>query len=418
VFGEYVMEQVLPDVACRQWTFSLPKALRVFFRYDGTLFKELSQIVVRELTRYIRQATGHLDLEPGFVTVDQTFGTLVDDFHPHLHVAALDGGFTPDGTFVRCSRVRKKDVAAIEQVLRHAVLRRLVRLGKISEDFRDLMLSWDHSGFSLYASKPIPAGRRDRLETLLNYAARHPFNPKRITYNPKTGKVIYKANRIHGRRKTDTVEAHAVDFIAMLAQHIPHRRRHQFRFYGAANAKVRKRLGLTGKPSSHAPPKVTAARGRRSWARLIWRLTGVDPLVCPKCKGPRVIFAVIFDATSLARIATHLGLPAQPPAQSPARAPPPLPVVDRDAGIPVTPPTDDDLLVDPDTDRWDAIDEPQESDQREDGDATCQPHKNQDEQRKQPSLLDVMNRWPGMIRRADELSKEEEQQSEHPQAGI
>ncbi|MBT3291694.1 MAG: IS91 family transposase, partial [Victivallales bacterium] len=137
VFGEYVLEEVLPDVACRQWTFSLPKALRVFFRYDGSLFKELSQIVVRELTRYIRQVTGHVDLEPGFVTVDQTFGTLPDDFHPHLHVAALDGGFTPDGAFVRLSRVRKKDVAAIEEVLRHAVLRRLVRRGKISEDFRD-----------------------------------------------------------------------------------------------------------------------------------------------------------------------------------------------------------------------------------------------------------------------------------------
>jgi len=107
IFGEYVLEEVLPDVACRQWTFALPKALRVFFRYDGTLFKELSQIVVRELTRYIRQATGHVDLEPGFVTVDQTFGTLPDDFHPHLHLASTDGGFTADGAFVRLSRVRK-----------------------------------------------------------------------------------------------------------------------------------------------------------------------------------------------------------------------------------------------------------------------------------------------------------------------
>jgi len=304
--------------------------------------------------------------------------------------------------------VRKKDVAAIEHVLRHAVLRRFVGRGKISPDFSDLMLSWDHSGFSLHASKPIPAGRRDRLEALLRYAARHPFNPKRITYMPETGKVIYRANRIHGRRKTDTVEAHAVDFIAMLAQHIPHRRRHQFRHYGAANAKVRKRLGIAGKPIEPAAPEVTASRGKRSWARLIWKIFGVDPLICPKCGGQRIILAVIFDDASLVRIAAHLGLPSQPPAQAPARAPPPTPVVDRDARAPVTPPTDEDdlLLVEPDTDRWDAIDEPQESDQCGDSDTTCQPNEDRNEQRKPQSLLDVMNRWPGMVRWADEMSED------------
>ena len=65
----------------------------------------------------------------------------------------------------------------------------------------------------LHAARPIPTRRRDRLEALLNYAARHPFNPRRIDYNPQTGQVIYRANRTHGTRHTNTVEAHAVDFI-------------------------------------------------------------------------------------------------------------------------------------------------------------------------------------------------------------
>jgi len=76
--------------------------------------------------------------------------------------------------------------------------------------------------------------------------------------------------------------------------------------------------------------------------------------------------------------------------------------------VPVTPPTDEDdlLLVEPDTDRWDAIDEPQESDQCGDSDTTCQPNEDRNEQRKPQSLLDVMNRWPGMVRWADEMSED------------
>jgi hypothetical protein len=38
---------------------SLPKALREFFRFDSELFRELSRIVIDELTRYMRCVTGH-----------------------------------------------------------------------------------------------------------------------------------------------------------------------------------------------------------------------------------------------------------------------------------------------------------------------------------------------------------------------
>ena len=84
------LADVLSDVPFRQWTFSLPKVLRVFFRFDGGLLKELARLVVTELTRYFRSVTGRDDLTPGFVVLDQTFGTLPDDFHPHQHTGATD----------------------------------------------------------------------------------------------------------------------------------------------------------------------------------------------------------------------------------------------------------------------------------------------------------------------------------------
>ena len=96
-------------------------------------------------------------------------------------------------------------------------------------------------------------------------------------------------------------------------------------------------------------------------------------------------------------------------------------MVERDTRIPVTPPTDGDelLLVDPDTDRWDAMDEPQESDDWEVGaDGPKKPEEQKKRHRAPQSLLDVMNRWPGMVRWADELSEEEEQQPEPTNPGI
>ena len=413
IFTERVLEEVLPDVPCRQWTFSLPKALRVSFRYDGVLSKELSQIVVREVTRYVRAVTGHPDLAPGFVVVDQTFGTLPDSYHPHEHICATDGGFTPAGVFVPLPRVRKKDVAAICEVLRHRVLSWLVRREKISEDFADCMLAWENSGFSLDASRRIRKGRRERLEVLLNYMARHPFNPKGIHYNAHRGTVSYRAPRVHGTRKTDTIEADAVDFIAMLAQHIPHRRRHQFRYYCAANPKVRKRLDLCGLPVETEMPEVTAARGRKSWARLIWKLFGVDPLVCKKCGGQREILAIIFDRESINRILVHLDLPTELPAHKPARGPPEPPPVKAGARTqpsPAAEENDSQLFMDPDNSEWDCIDEPFETDDEVAAD-TCQDVPQTalaDEQMMPNSLLEVMERWSGILCRADELSEEKE----------
>jgi len=58
------MEECLPEVAYRQWIFSLPKAVRVYFRFDRELFRGLSRIVIDELTRYMREVTVPVLISP------------------------------------------------------------------------------------------------------------------------------------------------------------------------------------------------------------------------------------------------------------------------------------------------------------------------------------------------------------------
>jgi hypothetical protein len=57
-----------------------------------------------------------------------------------------------------------------------------------------------------------------------------------------------------------------------------------------------------------------------SWARLLKRVFDIDIERCPHCGGRLKIIAAIEDPPVIAKILTHLHLPARAPPRSPARA--------------------------------------------------------------------------------------------------
>jgi hypothetical protein len=88
-------EELLLDVSHRQAVFTVPKMLRLFFRYKRALLSPLSLATVYALLKYFHTVTGH-ELMPGVVAVTQTFGDRIN-FHPHI--LAAEGGTAPDGAF-------------------------------------------------------------------------------------------------------------------------------------------------------------------------------------------------------------------------------------------------------------------------------------------------------------------------------
>jgi hypothetical protein len=56
-----------------------------------------------------------------------------------------------------------------------------------------------------------------------------------------------------------------------------------------------------------------------SWSRLLKRVFDIDIEHCPNCGGALKIIAAIEDPAVIAKILTHLGLPARAPPRSPAR---------------------------------------------------------------------------------------------------
>ena len=74
--------------------FTIPKRLRIFFRYDRKLLGELAGCAWRALKLYFDGTFDGADVTPGAAGFLQTSGELLN-FHPHVHVLVTDGGSCP-----------------------------------------------------------------------------------------------------------------------------------------------------------------------------------------------------------------------------------------------------------------------------------------------------------------------------------
>jgi len=74
-------ETLLLDVPHRQVVFTIPRMLRMFFKYKRRLLGELCRCALYSLTRYFEVLAGS-ELMPGVIAAIQTFGNRIN-IHPH-----------------------------------------------------------------------------------------------------------------------------------------------------------------------------------------------------------------------------------------------------------------------------------------------------------------------------------------------
>jgi len=82
----------------RQYVWTIPKRLRIYFRYERPLLGQLAYLASETILETYREMAGGNDALPGMIAGIQTFGELLH-FHPHIHALMTDGVFLPDGTF-------------------------------------------------------------------------------------------------------------------------------------------------------------------------------------------------------------------------------------------------------------------------------------------------------------------------------
>lgn len=88
-------EELVLDVTHRQVVFTLPKMLRVFFKYNRKLLSGLCLCGKQTLRKYLKATIGK-EITPGIIAVIQSFGSKIN-LHPHLHFLVTEGGQDQDG---------------------------------------------------------------------------------------------------------------------------------------------------------------------------------------------------------------------------------------------------------------------------------------------------------------------------------
>jgi len=224
-FGAWVAEEVLAPVPHRQYVFTLPKMLRIYFRKDRRLLGKLSQCAAEALKTLFRAAGKDPKAVLGIIIAIQTYGDLVN-FHPHLHALVTDGAFSPSGWFVAFP---KTDLYALEHLFRHNVLRMLLRERRIDEVVIRTLLGWRHSGFSLHNAVRIGAADTDGRRAVAEYILRSPFSLEKMRYQARTGTIIYQS-KMHPVLKRNVEVFSATDWLAALTAHVPNAGEHLVRY--------------------------------------------------------------------------------------------------------------------------------------------------------------------------------------------
>jgi len=245
--------------------------------------------VRKSLRTFFREQLHLPDGEVGLVMVIHTFGDYLN-FHPHIHVLAADGLFRDNGMF---HVMFPGGLKALEELFRDQVLKFLIHEGRTEPEFAEQLRKWRHSGFGVFRGERIDSGDRDGLEQLARYIVRNTFSEDKITYNEKTGTVIYRSKKKHNTKRNFEV-FDAEDFIGAITQHIPDKFFQNIRYYGWYSNKSRgqrKReeaeVEAETKPSptvinvsAHQPRRIPS----KHWRELIKKVWEVDPLCCPKCQ--------------------------------------------------------------------------------------------------------------------------------------
>ncbi len=273
------LDEVLPCVGLRQWTLSVPFALRFLLVKEPKLLRRLERRLVEAVFRWQRRRAKELGATGrrvgGAVFFTQLFGSALQ-LQPHLHGLVAEGVWN-DGVFMELPPPSPEEV---EGVLERA-------LAQLLPDFEARGAAWPEDeyealqaksaqlrlpldddaaparrgrlavkmGFSLHADTAVTANDRGGLVRLARYGARGPIAESGLSRR-EDGRYAYETKR------GVTLVLTASQLVKRLIALIVPKRLHLTNFHGVlAPAAATRRAQHRRSPRAH--PAARAARSRR-----------------------------------------------------------------------------------------------------------------------------------------------------------
>jgi hypothetical protein len=116
-FGSWVAEEVLAPVPHRQYVFTIPKMLRVYFRKDRRLLGKLSQCAVDALKTLFRAASKDAAAVPGIIEQPEVIRKILTHLgvwpaHVHSPPAGVPVAISPATGLIAAESTRHGPSAA------------------------------------------------------------------------------------------------------------------------------------------------------------------------------------------------------------------------------------------------------------------------------------------------------------------
>jgi len=237
-FAEHVYDQVIEDVPHRHTVFTIPKRLRVFFKYD----RKLLSLLFRAAWRALSEALGIDDRELAAIFTVQTAGEALN-YHPHLHGLVADG-YWRNGAFTRFSEI---DLKALTEAFTEQVLAQLHKRELITDADVAQILSQEHTGFSVWMGDPFhdPFHDKESEQFVARYIERAPLSLEKLSIQDDIVTYTTKDGAAH--------EFDALEFLATLSAHVPKTYESITRYYGRYSSRRRGERAKLNAPLATEP---------------------------------------------------------------------------------------------------------------------------------------------------------------------
>jgi hypothetical protein len=173
----------------------------------------------------------------------------------------------------------------------------MIKRNVLPPEVADNLLSWQNSGFHVYATEPFDSADKQTLTNRLAYAYRLPAALNRLSFNDGIVKV-------EARKQTLTLTP--LDFIAKLTLHIPNRYQNIRRYAGFYSSNIQRKVRLA-KPKHSAQLELEIRPPvKPKWATLIAKVFGEIPIACPRCGTAMDLKEFIFDVRWISKVVPEL----------------------------------------------------------------------------------------------------------------
>jgi hypothetical protein len=288
----HIGQTLYEGVSYRHVVLTVPDCIRLPFFHDRSLLAALMQCGVQMLSKALSWFK-KVPLEAGYVVVLETAGR-AGHWNPHLPILMTSGGVTPQNRWREVSYFPYEELHQRWQYHLLTMLKARVDTPEMKQQIDSLWQKYPNGRVAYLEEGKVPAGGQGLAYYRAKYGVSPPISLRRILgYDGQRVRYWY---RDHKSGKRQVAELPVLRFIGRMVQHLLPKGFHRIRYYGlhatCKHQRVKSLLKTIWVAMGRAIKGTYRVVRRQTYQERMLTSTGRDPLRCPGCSGPMMLWQV------------------------------------------------------------------------------------------------------------------------------